>query len=163
MRSILTSVIVLLASSIAFAYPAVNDMSTLVGTATMQTGEKYDMSLEMKLTQFDAAQNSYFQVNTTTVAGNAQKEEAWVKASDLISADQVKNVLANCTQFGGRVEDVATKVGVFKTCAMLKEDQSQEATYWIGDVPFGIVKAIVTSKTEGYTVDLTVESFQAGK
>lgn len=161
MRSIL-SALVLLASSVAFAYPAVNDLAKFNGDVTMADGKKYPMAYEMKLTQYNSSTKQYLQVNTQSVGGQTEVEQAWMNEGDLMSKAQVQEIVAKCTQYGGRFEDVVTPVGTMKTCAILQENEKSEVTYWIGDIPFGIVKTQILDKTDKYTINLTIESFTAG-
>lgn len=152
----LASAIVLLASTAAFAYPTVGDHVLMSGTATMN-GQTAPFTLERTIKSFDSAAQQYIVSETQTIAGNAQTQDSPTAAADMLSADQVQQILSMCAMYSGTTETITVKAGTFATCKLPLTDQSGAANGfgWIGDVEFGIVK--VTGNNNGVDYVLEVE------
>jgi hypothetical protein len=152
----------LLLSSIALAYPAVNDSVTFNATEVKDT-ETNQAVLQIHLAAYDSAKDAYQQVSSTTTKGKTTSNEEWVAASELFNKETYTQVSGNCDQFGGKIESVTVAAGTFETCAIPNEDKNESGVYWIGDVPFGIVKAELTDKATSAKTTYELQAFENGK
>lgn len=128
----------LLFSLNAFAMPTIGDyakLSAMIG----EEGSQEELSMEYEIVDFDHDDNRYL-VNETTRFANqpASVKQNWMERDQLMSEQEVQDLLTNCKALGGTPEKVATILGKFETCKT--KDQSTLSDINIGRVPFGIVK-----------------------
>jgi hypothetical protein len=165
MKHLITALALTLTSSLAFAYPAVNDSVTYTGTYTEQ-GQTFPVTLSTSLTAYNAQAGQYQQNDVQTIAGETQTQDSWVDEGDLLGPDQVRYLIANCKQRGGTLETITSQAGVFNTCKVSQADSDTVQTYWFADVPFGIAQINTVGKTdEGqtYTIALTLTAVTFGQ
>jgi hypothetical protein len=142
-------------STLAQAMPAVGDTASFDGTTVTSQGQAIAFHTVIALAQFDASQNAYLQVSTTTAPGiQPSVQQKWVAAADMINDATVQAILSQCASQGGISETVVVPAGTFPTCRIT--DSSDGSIYNVGAVSFGIVKA-----QQGQT-NMSLVSFQAG-
>lgn len=74
--------------------------------------------------------------------------------ADMLTQEQMINLLGQCAQAGGTKETITVPAGYFESCKFLNNDGGSA---WLADVPFGMVK-VITSE-----VNLELISFTAAK
>ncbi len=161
MTKLFSAAVVLLTSSAAFAYPAIGDYAMMKGTAS-NGQQNANISLERSIMDFDATNDSFVVVETQEVDGQAQTTTSIDKRDDMITQEQVTQILTYCSMFGGVSESITVPAGTFPTCKLPTKDENdqQDGMVWVGDVSFGIVRAIGTQQGAEYHLEL--ESFRAG-
>lgn len=134
----------------AFAMPTIGDYAKL---GAMMGEDK--LTMEYEIVDYDAASNSY-QVNEHTRFANqpSSVKQTWMERDELMSEQEVQDLVTNCKKLGGTSEKVSTKVGKFETCKVL--DESSQSLINVGKVPFGIVKI------SNNGVDLLLEDYKFG-
>ncbi len=162
MTKLFSAALVLLFSSAAFAYPAIGDQAVMKGVLT-QNGVNADITLDRSIVSFDAINNSYSVVQTVNIDGQAQTTTSVEKGDDLISQEQVGQILSFCAMFGGLSETLTVPAGTFATCKLQTKDENDQPDgfAWVGDVAFGIVRVVSTKLGDEYFLDL--ESFHTAK
>lgn len=146
-----------LAGQMVLAFPKIGDSATFKGLYTGGGGG--EMAFTQKLTL--VGQNSggwTLRSELTADNGRQQSDENTVPASDLLSSEQVAEILSICPQAGGALENVTVPAGTFQACAI---PQARNSKIWIGNVPFGIVKQIQIDEEEN-NVTVELESFVFG-
>ena len=163
MSKIFSSVLVLLASSVALAYPTIGDQALLKGTAT-SGGMTANVSLDRSIKDFDASSNSYVVVETQSVDGQEATATSVMTADELISKAQVDMAITYCAQAGGTSESLTVPAGTFATCKMEVTDENNQPSghVWIADVAFGIAKYSNT-EADGTSYTLELESFHSAR
>jgi hypothetical protein len=147
----------LLSSTIAFAYPAVNDQAVFSGTQVSGPNTTpFTMTLE--LIQFDAANQQYLQRQTIAFGSQTQTQEQWMKTSQMLNPTAVAQIIAGCASQGGKLDSVVVGTTTLQACAMPVQNADEDSTYWIADVPFGIAKAQMNSKKDASVTSLTMTS-----
>ncbi len=147
----------------AFAFPALNDLVKYEVTQKDSNGTIAAGTMEVQLVEFNATDNTFKQRTTTTMKGQPQVEETWVKKEDLVTDEQITNMLAMCAQIGGKTEMVTTKAGHFDTCMMTTDDNNALANVWLGSAPFGVIKLNNKDKTTNETLDAVLVEFKNGQ
>lgn len=132
MKTAFTAVL-MLATTLAFATPKVGDTAKYKGTAQ---GMSFEM--EVKLTAYDAASDTFTKVTTTSVMGQTDSEAETVLTDDLATDQQLQAIVTYCEvpEIGGKKEKVVVAAGTFNTCKISQEG----ADINMAVVPFGIVK-----------------------
>jgi hypothetical protein len=159
MKALVLFTAFLLTSTLAFAYPALNDQATFTGTYT-QGAQQIPVTLMIQLVQYDAAQQAYMQRSTTTANGQAQSHDEWVPEADMMTPDKVQQIISTCDSQGGHTEMLPIAGQTIQTCALPVDNADEQATYWIADVPFGIAKAEISDKKSTGHTSLTMQSHQ---
>lgn len=165
-KSILSAAFVLLASSAAFAFPAVNDSVTFDGNYT-QAGNAYPLTLTNSIKSFNAQTSQFLVSEVQTLAGQTQSQDSLVNQDDLISSAQVQSLIANCQAQGGALETVATQAGSFDTCRLSQQGEDGGLqTYWFANVPFGLAKYTVNGQNDDgqpYSIELALKAYTVGQ
>lgn len=132
MKTAFTAVL-MLATSIAFASPKVGDTAKYKG---ITQGVNFEM--EVKLTAYDAASDTFTKTTTTSVMGQTQSEAETIASDDLATDEQLQAIVTYCEvpEIGGKKEKVTTAAGTFDTCKV----NSDGAVVNMAIVPFGFVK-----------------------
>jgi hypothetical protein len=151
MKKILSSLVVLLASSVALAYPTVGDFASLQGTLTM-LGSESPFTLDRTIKSFDGAN---YLVNVQQIIGlEVQSEDQSTPAADMMSREMVQAILADCVAQGGRLETITVAAGSFNACALPFNDEETHGVVWIADVVFGLAKITTTAHDNSYSFTL---------
>lgn len=150
---------ILAVSSIAAAYPALHDKVEFVGTYEGGGGGSITYGLNLEIVN-SLNNGTEFVVRATTALpnGRVQSQDDTYKATDLLSQVQVTEILASCTQAGGKIEAVVVPAGTIQACAI---PQERGGMVWIGDVTFGIVKQISIDEEENKNT-IELKAFQNG-
>ena len=151
------SAVVFFAGVAAQAMPAIGDKSSLTMTVSNGT-QSVTYGYEMSLTGFDAALSQYTRHTVQSYNGQSQERDDAVAATDLLDDARLQAILTNCDAGGGTTESVTVPAGTFSTCKIVTEDGSE---YWIGNVPFGIVK--MAQAANGYTLSAELQSYVFGQ
>ncbi len=157
-RYIISSVLAL--SSQSFAYPSVHDYASYLSLTTAKDGTVTRNEQDIEIAEFDPGSNRYREAVSTTVENQAQKEEVWTNASDMIFPQDIQNVLANCATNGGHLIAVTVPAGTFNTCASSVDHPDGKGTDWLGDVPFGVVKSVFEKKDGSGKSEYQLQSFR---
>lgn len=161
MTQFFSAVLVLLSSTAAFAYPAIGDYAMWKGTS-VRNGMSSNISLERSITGFDASMDMFSVVETVSVDGQVQTSTIAQKSDELLTKQQVGEVLSFCAMAGGVLEGVTVPAGSFATCKLptTNENGQSDGFIWVGDVSFGIVKASGVQDGADYVLELS--TFRAG-
>jgi hypothetical protein len=155
------SVLSLVISASAFAMPAVGDAAQFDLDATV-SGSHYVGTVDLSLTEFNAANQQFKQKTVINVAGQTQNQEEWVKASDLVTDALIASALGNCAAYGGALETIVVGAGSFSTCSLPYDNEDSSGRSWIGNATFGIIKQDNTNKKNGQHTVLTLKSYHPG-
>lgn len=162
---IMISLVSFLAASISFAYPKLGDTALFDGVFTnTANGAKAGFVQELKLTNFNANLNLFERTSTMLISGQdpiVQVDQ--IATDDLLSQIGVSDILSQCVANGGQIEDITVPAGEFKTCMLFAETEDESQIVWIGDVPFGFIKAIIQEKSGSNVTELQLRDFQHGK
>lgn len=154
MKNISLSLIsTLLFCAFSSAMPRIGDTATYSGTVQYQ-GQNYQARITQTITQFNSSTDQYTVQRTTEVQGSSNTESEMVQKSDLLSADIIQNLLGQCSQANGVLEQVSAPAGNFSTCRLTSDDGS---IVNLGMVPFGVVKV------RSSQADLQIERFSFGQ
>lgn len=135
-RFILFSLI--LASSHAYAYPAVGDKVTWSGTVKNTLGESSEVRITKEVIDFNQ-NDKHWKVKVQTQIGKDSSEEI-VDVAELFTHERFEEILKSCESHGGVIEDVTTNPGKYRTCKTRTITQDGVLVEkWIGDLPFGVV------------------------
>lgn len=140
-------------TTVASAFPAVQDRAEFKGVFQGGGGGSIDFLQSLEITGFDASSNIYTVRSTLTARGQNQAQEIQVAKDDLLDRARVQMVIANCPMAGGTAETLTVPAGTFQTC---KIPQERGGEVWIAEVPFGIAKQVsVDEEMNVITVELT--------
>lgn len=148
---------VTLFSTLAFAYPAVNDNAVYTGTYA-KSGQSYPVTMKLEVTAFDGS--NYTIQKTTTFFCQDQVQSSNKAANEMVDSSTMTSVLANCASINAVAETVTVAAGTFNTCKLVRSDANGTTTTWVGDVPFQVVKTQAYSSADASTVNLELRSFK---
>lgn len=137
-------------SANALAYPAFGDQVSFVGVSKSAKGIDSKMRVTWHITQFERYTpdlNSLPVLSTVTKDGKKKVTEKYLVISKMWSRAKVRAQLARCQERGGKLEAVQTLAGALKSCRIIVRGKTQQTTYWIADVPFGIARIEALSKS----------------
>lgn len=135
---LLFSVLFLLVSNVALAYPSLNDYASyLVVISPEGFNRSFSMLMSLEVKSFNETNKTFQVVKTVDYPNGESDDQSFdLKASDMISSAAVKGLLANCASYGGVREKVSVVAGTFDSCKV----KMDESMVWWADVPFGKVK-----------------------
>jgi hypothetical protein len=146
-----------LLATTAFAGPKVGDQALLEGVYTAP-GISTEVSIEKKISAYDANTDVFTVDATQRVASDVQTASENVASADMMSDELATQILEACSAGIGDIQEIKVKAGSFRTCHVVTEETTE---IWIAPVPFGLVK--VVSKTDaGETTNLELSSFTRG-
>lgn len=152
--------ILMAVSSVAFAYPALNDKAEFAGKYEGGGGGSMNFTLSLEITNVVNNGTQFVVHSVTTLPnGKVQAQDETYNASDLLSQETVNEILSQCSQSGGVIESVTVPAGTFQACSL---PQQNGGRVWIGDVTFGLVKNIQIDE-EMNKVTIELQAHQAGK
>lgn len=156
--------VVLMSAATSFATPAVGDAAKFSVTIT-QNGAAINGTYEMNLVSLDSAGNFVLRSIVTLEGQPANSMEESVAKSDLLSDDQINQVVANCQDLGGTPSTATIQSANIATCVMPLADNSGQPSgeIHVGAVPFGVLKQVQINNSVGRTTVLELVSFTAGK
>ncbi len=136
----------LLSSTQALAYPSVGDKVTWSGEFQRVDGTSYNIQITKEVIAFNKKENTW-KVKVDAVMGSEKSSDTF-ESKDLYSPDQYQNLLSDCTNKGGSIEDLKLSIGTYKTCKLstTTEDGTLVEKWW-GDIPFGVISK--TTKDSG--------------
>jgi len=146
----------------AFAYPAVGDQIKFAGNIT-GNGQTLNISGEIEIVSYDAASDQ-FEVRQTVEAGG-QKNVTVAKSpkAEMLSSEQMKEVLATCAEQGGKLGKVSVKAGTFEACVFTGQtEEGGKIVSAFGDVPFGLLRSLEVAP-DGVTSEFQLIEFKRGK
>ena len=155
------SVLCLAVSASAFAMPAVGDVALFDLAATVN-GNQYNGTVEISLTEFNAANQQYHEKQVLNIAGQNQVQDQWVESKNLPTEALINAVLGNCAAYGGTSEKITVPAGAFDTCVMPFNDNGHTGKSWIGQTVFGVVKNDDTQTSNGTHAVMSLRSFTNG-
>lgn len=137
--------IAMAAGSVANAFPDIHDSANYL-VSSIVNGKTTTINVEVELTGYDAANDSFLMRTTNNASGAAKSSEEWVKKTMLPSSQFIKDLLEQCETQGGRTELLSVPAGEFTTCAYTSKNEYEVQTVWIADVPFGLAKQTTKAK-----------------
>ena len=142
MTNIILASLLSLVSSYAQAYPTLGDR-VMYNLSYNQDGSVLTGTLDQSVVDFDPVASMYYTEAIVVVNGEVvSQERSEVKVDEMFSHETFELVYNFCENVGGTREVVIVPAGTFDTCVIRTEDgRSQTQEVWIGDLPFGIVKA----------------------
>jgi hypothetical protein len=154
---------VMLASTIALAFPGVNDKATYLGKYTQKaSGQSFMFMQYFEITAFDSAKQIYSVKKILDLPnGDSQEELSEVPANELSNREQMLEVVANCAAMGGVSENIKVAAGSFDTCKIVTENGN--SSLWLGAVPFSVVKYSTVSPESGDVVEAELSLFEEGQ
>jgi hypothetical protein len=153
----------LFTSCFAMAYPSIHDYAKLSGSAIEANGKVHPFSVEMEIIDFDQVKGAYKQRITTTLDGRPTTDESMSKVAETFNGQTAQELLARCSQHGGKLDDIQVPAGLFHTCAMPVSDSDSAGIYWLTDIPFGIAQMQAEQKDKSYKVSIQLESVRLGQ
>jgi|GEM_PF-1508283 hypothetical protein len=164
--SMLASGALVLASSIAMAYPAVGDKTGYNGTC-VKKGETKTWTATMEVIAWLDASKMWIIKKDVMKNGQTKTDIDGVAEADMWTADKWTDVSTNCVAKGGVMEDVTVAAGTFNTCHMTKistdGDDSETKHMWWGDVPGGLVKKMIVDTDDDETKTIELNSVTLGQ
>jgi hypothetical protein len=128
---------ILLLSASAHAYPTIGDKVTWSGTVNNTTGSS-EITITKEIIAFDKDSKKW-KVKTDTKIGENSTSET-VEMAELFTPDRFKDIIKNCEEKGGVIEQITTHPGKYKTCKMTTvSNNGVLIEKWWGDIPFGVV------------------------
>ena len=164
--SMFTAGAMVLASSIAMAYPAVGDKTGYNGTCTKGSETKTWTSTHEVIAWVDA--NKIWIVKSDVMKdGQTKTHIDGITEADMWTPEKWTDVSTNCVAKGGVMEDVTVPAGTFNTCHITKMDKDGDSKHmWWGDVPGGLVKKMkvdTKGKDEAKSVTIELNSVTLGQ
>ncbi|MNT03135.1 hypothetical protein D3C72_1376550 [compost metagenome] len=161
--SIFASGSLVLASTVAMAYPAVGDKTGYNGSCMKGTETKTWTSTKEVIAWVDASK--LWIVKTDVMKNGKTKTDIdGVSEADMWTADKWTDISTNCVAKGGVMEDVTVVAGTFNTCHMTKTDGDGDMKHvWWGDVPGGIVKKVKMDVEDNKTTTIELNSVTLGQ
>jgi len=80
-------------------------------------------------------------------------------SGQIMSVEIATAVVADCSNYGGKLETITVKAGTFDTCRIDMDDDQSKGTIWIGAVPLGWVKQSIFFKPSGNQNEFELEEF----
>ena len=155
----LSATLLSLSSASAWAFPAVGDL-VVFALKIEQSGSGQTGTLSHELTQFNAANHQYLQISTVILGNGAPDvNQQWLKNGDLQSQQKIAILLGSCSLSGGTRQTIQVPAGNFETCVITASNGADSGQYWVGQVPFGIVRFVTTKGGRKSTGDL--QTFRA--
>ena len=153
---------IVLASSFAFAYPAVGDKAEWDGQTKMVDGTTTPLKVTMEVTAWDPTTHMWT-VKTDTTKGDQTTSETMTTPC-LPTPDTAKMMLDKCVDEGGTLEDVSVKAGTYHTCMIIMGSAEGKLTKkWYGDTPFAMVKKWRADAADKSETELELTSVTMGK
>lgn len=146
-----------LSSTMAFAYPALNDQAIYTGVYS-QGPNQVQFQMELSLTQYDASNKSFLQHQVITYGTQTQVTDQWMEESQMLNPASVAQIISTCTSHGGKLESVVVGSKTLNACAVPVVNENEDSIYWIADVPFGIAKAQMNNKKDSSQTNLVMQS-----
>lgn len=147
----------------AFAMPTVGDHAVYVGTDQKQGAAPVAGSVELEIKDHNTTNDQYLVRATITTKDQApQVTDKWTESKNLLSDSKVQQALQFCSVIGGQKANLTVPAGTFDTCAVPVNDKNRQGTVWVGQVPFGVVQADITTKSNGEHTVGSLSSFHAG-
>lgn len=162
------SLSLLLASSLAFATPAVGDFA-LYSLKMEQNGAYMLGQFEMSLLAKDATGKFQMRTVVTIEDSPAQARDSVVEGKNLLNDNVIQSALSNCSAYGGTPSQYTitseTNSQTVPTCIIPQQDDQGQIVgeVHVAAVPFGFVKQVETDATTGRTVTLEMKAFANGK
>lgn len=145
MKKILLSFLILTASVVSHALPALNDYAKF--DVTIIDG-KTEIKLieEMKLVEFDEPSKIFLMELNLKIRDAVQTKNVGVKYDDLYTDRALKSIVEMCKMGHGVNQILIVKGQAMNTCRFNVEDADAKGFRWYGVVPFGIVKEEFVAK-----------------
>jgi hypothetical protein len=160
--NVLAAGTVILASTVALAYPKVGDKAGYNGSCKKGTEEKtWTLSKEVLL--WVDADKKWVIKKDTMKDGGTKTELEYVADADMWSSAMWTDMMTNCVTKGGVMEDVTVPAGTYNTCHMMTTEDGKTKHMWWGDVPWGIVKKMKEDTAEGKTTTWELNSVTAAE
>lgn len=161
MKSLLTAAALVFSIS-AYATPKVGDHSEFAFSITHGTETRVGT-----YTSAIVSENGEQVSLSTTIHFDGQEDqhsEEPMNRSQLLNDETIADVLANCAEYGGAAEQLVVPAGTFPSCKLAMQDDAgkDNGFMWIGTVPFGILKQVMTNP-EGVVYDLQLSTFVNGQ
>lgn len=154
----------LMATSIAFAYPKVGDKAQYKGTLTQGTTPATELVVDKEVLLFNDLAKKWIVKVDETMNGSTKTELVDVDDAKMYTPAMYQQVMAQCVAKGGTVEAITTPAGNFNTChGKMMEPDGDWKEAWIGDVPFGIVKMNKFDAEDNETISVELQSFTAAQ
>lgn len=151
---------ILFGASISMAYPAVGDKAEWLGMIAYSNGTSVPVKITKEVLSYNDTTKKWTVKEDKIVGDKVEsetEEESW-----MFDSAKYAKIIAECTTRGGTLEDVTVAAGTFATCSLTKTDDDETKQKWIGDVPWGIVKAIETDTEDGEVKTLELSSITLG-
>lgn len=159
MKVIFASLVSVLFTATAFAMPAVGD-NAVYSLQLSQGGQTISGTLETTITANNAGTFSI--ESKIDLGGQKQVQTEQKQANELVSDALIADVMANCSNYGGKIQSVTVPAGTFNACALPAQPQDGTGFTWIAPVAFGVVK-VDTTDTQGQKTYAELNSFKFGK
>ena len=82
-----------------------------------------------------------------------------VDADELLSYQDVAQMLKECTSMGGKRVKIQISAGIFQAC---KLDGELDSIYY-AQVPQGLIKSVLVDQETGFRSELTLQAYRYGK
>lgn len=143
-----------------FSMPAIGDRA-LYDYVQPGTGEHG--TYEIVLTEINKAKKKIKEKITITDEAGSSTNEYWSNASSYTTDAQILEIMTHCTEKRGKLEELSTPAGTFKTCLLFKEDKVGSSNIWYGQVPFGEVKSDGILKETNTRSIFVLKAFRFGQ
>ncbi|HVJ64875.1 MAG TPA: hypothetical protein VM901_06440 [Bdellovibrionota bacterium] len=154
MKKFLPIVSSLFVSAIALATPAVGDSATYAVTIVQQ-GQTFKGTGTLAITA--KTDTGYELTQTTVFNGQTSESKADVPVDNFLNDETIADIMANCVNYGGKLEKAKVAAGEFDVCNL----NTESGTVAVGKVPLGIVTRF--DKVENDTQTLELTAYTAGK
>ncbi len=164
---LILSLSLLLASSLAFATPAVGDFA-LFNLKMEQNGAYMLGQFEISLLSQDSTGNYKMRTVVTMEDEPAQVRESVEQPKGFLSETTIQSVLSNCAAYGGKSSQFTitseTNAQTVPTCIIQQADDQGKPTgeIHVAAVAFGFVKQVEVDASTGRTVTLEMKAFAKG-
>ncbi|MEN0060420.1 MAG: hypothetical protein AAGB31_16385 [Bdellovibrio sp.] len=152
---------VFFASLIASAYPAVGDKVEYAGTWMKDPETTVNVSLVQEVVEYQEEEDEFIIKIDKTVDGETKTENKDVDADEMYTPEKWQEIKAACEEKGGALEEVSVPAGAFETCHMKKSRHGKTKEVWLGDVPFGLVKAVFSKDVGVIVKSIELQSVSA--
>ncbi len=151
----------MLAATQALAYPTIGDKAEWTGTMVTQDGMSVPVIVIKEVMSYDETTMKWT-VHTTKMVGDKVENET-KEMFHMYTPEKYQKMIQNCVVHGGTLEDVTVGAGTYSVCSMERECGHVKKAMSYGDVPFGIVKKMVTDEMDGSVKTMELTSVTLGQ